>query len=89
MPDSRALKPLTPCRYCVTKKNIENMPPTTRIRATYAPERTRLLNSRIGVIGCCARRSVTTNAVSSRTAATNDVTVPVSPQPSEAARTKP
>ena len=33
-PASRAPSSRTPCRYCVTKKNMPNMPPTTITRAT-------------------------------------------------------
>ena len=71
------------------KKNVENMPPVTSMRAMYAPERWRLANRWSGVIGCSARRSVTTNAASSTAPAANEASVKGSSQPSEAARTKP
>jgi hypothetical protein len=81
--------PATPCRYCVRKKNIENIAPTTRIRATYAPDRSREANSRSGVIGCAARRSLKTKATNNAAPPANEATVMSSPQPSLAARTKP
>ena len=32
-PACSGLKPRTPCRYWLRKKNIENIPPTTSMRA--------------------------------------------------------
>ena len=55
----------------------------------YAPERSRLTNSRSGVMGCSARTSVKTKAASRTAPATKAAMVPRSAQPSEAARTKP
>ncbi len=63
-PAASGLKPSAPCRYWVRKKNIPNMPLTSRTRAMYAPERSRLTNSRSGVMGCSARTSVKTKAAS-------------------------
>ena len=71
------------------KKNSENIPATASIRATYAPARVRLANRRSGVIGCSARRSIRRKAASRRTPPANASTVPLSPQPSVAARMKP
>ncbi len=88
-PASSGLKPRTPCRNCVRKKNVENIPPTTSSRAISAPRRWRLANRCSGVIGCSARISVSTNAASRNAPAPNDATVQRSPQPSDAARTKP
>ena len=55
----------------------------------YAPERWRLAKRWSGVIGCSARLSVTTNPASRKAPAANDASVKRSPQPSDAARTKP
>ena len=83
-PACSALNPLTPCRNCVRKKNVENMPPTTRTRAAYAPERARSANRCSGVIGCSARDSVTMKPASSAAPAANEASVRRSPQPSDA-----
>ena len=83
------LKPSTSWRNWVRKKNIPIMPATSSSRATNEPDRLTSANSRSGVIGCGARRSLSRKTASSAKAITNEAMAVVSPQPFDAARMKP
>jgi len=88
MPVVSAPKPRTSCRNWVRKKNMPNMPATSSSRATNEPDLPGSANSRSGVIGCCARVSLTTKATSSTAATAKEPMATLSPQPLEAARMK-
>ena len=68
---------------------MPNIAPTNRLRAAYAPVRSRLANRRSGVIGCSARRSLATKNASRRAPAVNGATVSRSVQPAVPAWTIP
>ena len=88
-PARSGLKPMIFCRNWVRKKNIPNMPAMSSSRAMNEPARLTSVNRRIGVIGCRARVSVTTNRVSRTAAVPNAASVSWSSQPSAAARMNP
>jgi hypothetical protein len=50
-PAASGLSSSTPCRYCVRKKNIPNIVPTTSSMVRYDAERSADRNSRSGTIG--------------------------------------
>ena len=74
-PARSGLKPMIVCRNWVRKKNIPNMPAMSSSRAMNEPARLTSVNRRIGVIGCRARVSMTTNRVSRTAAVPNAASV--------------
>ena len=91
IPACSGLKPRTPCRYWLRKKNIENIPPTSEHPGDVGARPPRgSANSRSGVTGCDgAPLDGDERPRAGRRPRANDATVSASPHPASAARTKP
>ena len=75
--------------YRVRYRNEPNIAITDSPTLRYAPPRARSATTRNGSSGCGLRACQATNTTSNTTAAIRQVMVPVSPQPSSAARLNP
>ena len=80
-PHSNASKPITNCRYWLTKNSEPNRAKNTSVMAPDAALNRALANRRTSRRGCDERRSHNTNATSRTTAETSEATITGSPQP--------
>ena len=81
-PDSVGVIPSTTCRYTGMKIIDPNIATPIRNPKTLATEKIELPNSRIGMIGSAARRSMNTNATASSTPAPSSARPVPDAQPS-------